>query len=672
MKNQPNQPVLPFAHQVHRDCGELPIDQEFDVGLANRLAESESYNKHLYRPNAYLHKWWARRCGSTFRLILKHLIPDKQYRDYYSPGGLEGTVVLDPMMGGGTTVHEAIRLGANVLGADIDPIPVLQARAALTHIPLEKLELAFQDFFDAIGTDVRPYFQASCPICKREAEVRYVLHGQRRVCRCGESLFVDSLVLREETGGGATVLCPKCGGIHGDGVDCTCEEKVLDRPVRVKGTRACSDCGLSFGELLEEPFYLRYDPVAILIGCPEHGSVFSSPSELESRQVQEANRIRGTLEFEPLEGFAVNPGPKSKDLVRREIHSYTDVFSSRQLIYLCAAQKALSALPADIRLNFALLVSTSLEFNSMLCGYKGSGRNRPGAIRHAFSHHAYSFPYTALENNPVFPLAQSGTLQKLFHDRIRRARQWASCPRERLFSETGSRFVHVTGEVGLGEEVTSPEELHSGSRKFHLIHGSSASLPVGDGEVDFVVTDPPYFDSVQYSDLSHFFRVWLSWLLPDAVTWNYCMTGSAVGMNGANDTSQYQAVLTGIFSESRRVLKKDSGRVIFTFHHWNPKGWSALTLALKSAGLRLVNSYVVHSENPVSVHIANLKSLKHDAVLVLAPGNEESRAKWHSMAEVRSDDSGHFSADCASTLGWLLESNMDDAAIAAEWERLLA
>ena len=98
------------------------IDSEFDATFANVLAETEAYNKHLYRPNTYLHKWWARRCGTTFRAILKHLVRDLSKRDYYSPGGLEGQIILDPMMGGGTTLHEAIRLGANVIGADLDPI----------------------------------------------------------------------------------------------------------------------------------------------------------------------------------------------------------------------------------------------------------------------------------------------------------------------------------------------------------------------------------------------------------------------------------------------------------------------------------------------------------------------------------------------------------------------
>jgi len=107
----------------------LPLDSDFDVIFANAIARLEAYNKHHYRPNSYLHKWWARRCGSTFRLILKQLVTDETRREYYEPGGLAGKVILDPMIGGGTTLHEAIRMGANVIGVDLDPIPVLQARA---------------------------------------------------------------------------------------------------------------------------------------------------------------------------------------------------------------------------------------------------------------------------------------------------------------------------------------------------------------------------------------------------------------------------------------------------------------------------------------------------------------------------------------------------------------
>ncbi len=69
------------------------IDENFEIDFANEIARLETYNKHLYRPNTYLHKWWARRCGTTFRLILKHLAEEPDTRGFYSPGGLEGKLI---------------------------------------------------------------------------------------------------------------------------------------------------------------------------------------------------------------------------------------------------------------------------------------------------------------------------------------------------------------------------------------------------------------------------------------------------------------------------------------------------------------------------------------------------------------------------------------------------
>jgi adenine-specific DNA methylase len=43
-----------------------------------------------------------------------------------------------------------------------------------------------------------------------------------------------------------------------------------------------------------------------------------------------------------------------------------------------------------------------------------------------------------------------------------------------------------------------------------LIQGSSERLPLNKDSVDYIVTDPPYFDSVQYGDLARFFHVWLN------------------------------------------------------------------------------------------------------------------------------------------------------------------
>ncbi len=643
-----------------------PIDTEFPAEFANAIARLESYNKHLYRPNSYLHKWWARRCGSTFRLILKSLVEDPVRRDYYAAGGLEGRVILDPMMGGGSTLHEAIRLGANVIGVDLDPIPVLQARATLSRLPLERLEKAFQTLYRALRDELAHFFETACPACGRPTDLRFTLHGVRRSCRCGPAILVDSYVLRQQSDGSTFRICPRCRQVTRGGETCSCRAPGASVPLIDRSGRVCRECGGSYREETESPFYARYEPLVVVGGCADHSLFFTAPTAADVERQREADSLRPSF---PPDEFAVRDGPKSADLLRREVSHYGDLFSSRQLLYL---RHAIDLLPDGdplVRLSLALLVSTSLDFNSMLCGYKGAAKRRPGAIRHTFSHHAYSFPYTALENNPLYPARTSGTLQRLFHDRIRRARRWAEEPLERMV-HGGASYAVIEGEVDAGCEVDRPCQLHEGTRRFYLIQGSAASLGLEDDCVDAVVTDPPYYDSVQYSDLAAFFRVWLRRMVPGAANWEVDLEESAVDSRD-DDGERYTELLSAILGECHRVLKKERGRLVFTFHHWNPRAWTAITLALRRARFALLNRYIVHAENPSSVHIANLKALTHDAVLVLAPIEAHPRRPWRPPTAVDKRGSHHFCQDCSSVLGWMLETDLSEAEIAEKWVQLL-
>jgi adenine-specific DNA methylase len=112
--------------------------------------------------------------------------------------------------------------------------------------------------------------------------------------------------------------------------------------------------------------------------------------------------------------------------------------------------------------------------------------------------------------------------------------------------------------------------------------------------------------------------------------------------------------------------------LVFTFHHWQPEAWTALTLALRRAGFELVNHAVVHSENPISVHVAGLRALQHDAILVLAPRGSVAVAERARPAAVRRDDSRAFCQDCASVLGWVLRADLSEKEIAGVWVTLLA
>jgi adenine-specific DNA methylase len=158
------------------------------------------------------------------------------------------------------------------------------------------------------------------------------------------------------------------------------------------------------------------------------------------------------------------------------------------------------------------------------------------------------------------------------------------------------------------------------------------------------------------------------------ISWDYDQSTNAVPSkytSSATGDDHYLQVMTQIFKECRRVLKMPGGRLAFTYHHWAPKAWSTLAVALKQAGFKLLEIHVVHSENPISVHIANMRSLTDDAILILAPASNKRGVEWEMPDEVGRGSSAIFSRDCARLLGWILNTNLTDGEIGKIWKRQL-
>ena len=641
----------------------INIDKHFPENDANLLSKQESFNKHLFRPNTYLHKWWARRSGSTFRYILKQLVPDNNFQDYYTSGGLEGITILDPMMGGGTTLHEAIRLGANVIGFDIDPIPVLQAKASLANIDTYKKNHIFNQFFDKLKNKIKKYYITKCPICSSESEIQYTLYGIRKRYDSKEFLIVDSFLIKETN---------NCKNIYLTDYFKNKKITINNKTWDIIDKKHAKDLKINGkdNDILNVTFFERYIPLLILGQCEQHGQFYKP---LDQEDVTLLKNIEKKLERYKIPNgslFKILPGPKSKDLLNRNIERYDQLFTPRQLYFLYNTKELIKEIPEEHKIWLSLLISTSLEFNSILCGYKGAEKRRPGAIRHVFSHHAYSFPYTSLENNPIFSKNASGTLQRLFNSRILSASEWAYCPIERYYKNGKWSKMTLFNETDIGDECKSIKDFEGKTKMFMVDQTDSSSLALKNHSIDFVVTDPPYYDSIQYSDLSHFFRCWLQWLLPTTADWEYTINKSAVAISNQED-KQYCEILSNIWSECNRVLKRPHGRLVFTYHHWNPNAWAQLSITLKRSQFKLLNYYVVHSENPISVHINNLKSLKHDTILVLQPDRIMSGGVWEEIEFIDTTKSEKFCQDCSKLLGWILEKEIAEAKIYDIWKNKL-
>ena len=90
------------------------IEEDFPIVEINRLAVPE---RNSFKPIYQMHKWFARRASCVFRAILLGAlkpagtnIMEEFYKDHSNDPDTNGKVVLDPFMGGGTTVVEALRL----------------------------------------------------------------------------------------------------------------------------------------------------------------------------------------------------------------------------------------------------------------------------------------------------------------------------------------------------------------------------------------------------------------------------------------------------------------------------------------------------------------------------------------------------------------------------------
>jgi putative DNA methylase len=126
--------------------------------------------------------------------------------------------------------------------------------------------------------------------------------------------------------------------------------------------------------------------------------------------------------------------------------------------------------------------------------------------------------------------------------------------------------------------------------------GSSANTNLASKSVDCIVTDPPFFDNVHYSELADFFYAWQK-RLPDEL--GVSRTTRHHGEVQDVVPARFAEKLQAVWSDSKRVLK-DDGLLVFTYHHSRAEGWSALACATLGAGFSFVQAHPVKSEMAVA------------------------------------------------------------------------
>ncbi len=289
--------------------------------------------------------------------------------------------------------------------------------------------------------------------------------------------------------------------------------------------------------------------------------------------------------------------------------AWRDFFNDRQLLALGWLDAAISQLHDEpARAALSTLFSGVLEFNNMFASYKGEGT---GAVRHMFSHHILKPERTPIEANPWGTPKSSGAFSNLFRSRLLRAVDYRLAPTEVNGRETAKGRVCAppfSGEI----ERHWPSDGNYKQRGIYLSCGDSASTGLSPRSIDLIVTDPPFFDNVHYSELADFFHAWQQLRQPT----DGSMTTRSLAEVQDSDADSFAEKLQGVFRECGRILK-DDGLLVFTYHHSRDEGWTALAEAILGAGFVVVNTQPVKAEMSVATPKSQTKEpIQLDIIIV--------------------------------------------------------
>jgi len=313
--------------------------------------------------------------------------------------------------------------------------------------------------------------------------------------------------------------------------------------------------------------YLSADDIA---------SVIPDDSALQRRIASLCKQAGLTV---PNEEIEINP--RSMDVDRWGLRKWSDLFIGRQMLCLLTATQAVRSCAEQMKKNgheqdtvrsvascLAFVVDRLADWNSSLCSW--SPESTGGAkIGHTFGRQ--SLPM-------LLDFCESGV--------------WGEA--------TGSLELCLDWVIaGLTEAVV-------GDRPAVVSRGSATSLSYEDQTVDAVITDPPYYDNVSYSNLSDFFYVWLKRSIGHHYSEHFA--GEATpkrkeaiaafyrhGGDKEKSKLAYETMMAEAFRKAYRVLKPD-GPMAVVYAHKTTLGWATLVDAMRQTGFIVTEAWPLDTE----------------------------------------------------------------------------
>lgn len=551
--------------------------------------------------------------------------------------GADVPLVVDPFAGGGSIPLEALRLGCDTFASDLNPVACLILRTMLQDIPrhgpglADELRTAGEDIkkaaesalsalypADPDGTKPIAYLWArtiTCDTCgteiplvrsfwlvkkgKRRFAIRYSISGHSPAKKIEFHIFEPKQESEVPT---ATVMlgkatCPVCHQTMGP-----------DRlKLLITQQRGCSRVQFdSSAERLSGPLLLavvlKNESGHKSYRAPRHSDYVAYDAAVKKLGVMLASA--GSSSLVPTERFSdIRPSPNARGLTavtRYGINEFSMLYLERQLLSIAVFGKLISSEQNSpvIQQLLALTLSRVVDYCSTQSRWDASQQRNVNS----FGRQALPMLWDFAELVP-------------FRDCV------------------GSWDSMLNSVVNV---VTRIENLGAvGS----VQNADAAATGLPDDTASIWFTDPPYYDSVPYADLSDFFYVWLKRFLPKAFIGNLvdhasdgqltpkseeCVWNAAHKVEGKpKDVAFFERKISRTFIESRRITQDDGiGCVVFA--HKTTEGWESLLRGIVDGGWVVVGSWPIATEQAQRLVARDSAALATSVHLICRPRSQEA------------------------------------------------
>jgi adenine-specific DNA methylase len=544
---------------------------------------------------------------------------------------------VDPFAGGGSIPLEALRVGADAFASDLNPVAVLLNKVVLEYIPKygQRLAEEVRKWGEWIKREAEKELADLYPKDSDGATPLAYLWARTIQCEgpgCGVEIpLVRSFLLakRDHHAIGLSLEKDRTKHINLKITNAKIPDSFEKGTLR-RGSATCPKCGYTTpGARVRKQAAQKYggaDTARLLaVFCDSaKGRFYREPNKRDIEAFAKSKFFVDRQRKQMLEdGTSIVPDeelPYLRSIFNINligVSRWELMFTSRQIAALLSLSKLVRACYAKIRdqdSGFATAVVTALalavdrqaDYSSSICTWVQSGE----FIGHTFA------------QNQSLPI------------------KWDFAEVAPFASGSGNWDGAIGWVVRVLENITACRlEIGTAQR------ASAIEQPFPDDSAQLLVTDPPYYDSVPYADLSDFFYVWLKrsigFLHPTLFHERTTpKQGEIVQLAERNQkyafkTREYfENLMVKALSDSRRVAAPNSLAVI-VFAHKETAAWETMLQSVISSGWVAVASWPIDTEMGARLRARNSAALASSVHIVCRPRENPD-------GSLRTDDIGDW------------------------------